>query len=61
VWVTEEEEEEEEEEEGLFFSHYTNDLKRHAHTLSGEGGGERLINDPKRQTRREVPLTKEWC
>jgi hypothetical protein len=31
----EEDEEEEDEDEEEFFNHYKNDLKRHAHTLSG--------------------------
>jgi hypothetical protein len=35
-WCEEEEEEEEEE----FFNHYKNDLKRHAHTLSGDAGAD---------------------
>jgi len=29
-----------EEEEGEFFNHYKNDLKRHAHTLSGVAGAD---------------------
>ena len=33
-------EEEEEEEEEEFFNHYKNDLKRHAHTPSGDAGAD---------------------
>jgi len=32
--------EEEEEEEEEFFNHYKNDLKRHAHTPSGDAGAD---------------------
>jgi len=39
-----EEEEEEEEEEELFFIHYKNDLKRHAHTPGEEEEERDLIN-----------------